>query len=45
MKIEKVEKVFPDLHENICYSHKKFKASFKPWASLKQVHRVIKFNQ
>ena len=27
------------------YLYKKFKASFKPWASVKELHKVIQFNQ
>ena len=29
----------------MCHSHKKFKASIKPWINFKKVHRVIKFHQ
>ena len=29
----------------ICYTHKKFKTSIKPWISTEKMHRIIKFNQ
>ena len=36
MKIEKIPKLVANLHKTVYYSHKKFKASFKPWASVKK---------
>ena len=39
MKIEKIEKLVANLHSKtqyVCYSHKKFKRSWKPWASVKK---------
>ena len=39
MKIEKIEKLVANLHSKaqyVCYSHKKFKGSWKPWASIKK---------
>ena len=46
MKIEKLKSFFAKLHDKTgCYAHKKFKASFKPWANVKNVQSVMKFNQ
>ena len=47
MKIQNVEKRVTNLHDKmiICYSHQKIKANFKSWIMLKNIHRVIKFNQ
>ena len=46
MKIEKLKSFFAKLHDKTgCYAHKKFKASFKPWANVKNVQSVMKFNK
>ena len=42
MKIEKVEKLVPNLHDkNGSYSHWKFKISIKHWLVLERFNRVI----
>ena len=36
MKIEKIPKLVANLPKTVYYPHKKFKTSFKPWASVKK---------
>ena len=46
MKIEKVEKLGANLHIKLNkYSHTRFKASLKLWASVKKVHKMTQFNK
>ena len=45
-KVKSGEVKKPNLHDKTrCYSHYEFKANFKPLATIKKVHRMIKFNQ